>query len=484
MPRRERMISVAVVVLAACNGGGREPSAGSGSAIAPGAARLRVTACAVADPRPSRMRFGFPEAAPDRAIPDRIQGGSGAGNTIGEVGSGIGAKATRPAPRIALGQIQISGGLDRVQVRRFVRMRLAQLDGCYTKALTADSIVAGTLTLRFDVTATGAVEAVAATGLGGTLPECATKVFKGSKFPSGEGTPNQVSVAIELSPPPPRPAALPLPTAWTPYAMVRAPAPADPGAVDAMKVALGAQVQELDACFGAVTGSVRALISVTADGHVQRARIGGLGVRSPELCLTRAIQKLAIAAPAAPVELACDLDRGEPQPWRVTREEYTVFDVDATKIQGPDDSTREGAYLVLATPDAPGSQVERAVIRASHGGLSIIAVTATGGAPVFVGIGPDLDTVIDGAGNLGIAVTDGVARVCTDGADPSQTARVIDPSRLDLLIADGLAACRTPCTAASVSVVGAYLAKDLVAVTAATRRAKLATIVSGQACPH
>ena len=142
-----------------------------------------------------------------------------------------------------------------------------------------------------------------------------------------------------------------------------------------------------------------------------------------------------------------------------------------------------GVSLVLAAPDATGAAIEGAVVRASRGGVSIVAVTATGGAPVFVGMGPDLETSIDGTGNLGIAVTKGIARVCTDGADVTQTAPVIDPSALDALIAAGLAACTAPCTAASVSVVGDYVGKDLVALSAATRRAKLATIVAGQGCP-
>jgi len=73
--------------------------------------------------------------------------------------------------------------------------------------------------------------------------------------------------------------------------------------------------------------------------------------------------------------------------------------------------------------------------------------------------------------------------VCTDGAAPSQTARVIDPGALDRLIAAGLAACTPACTAATVGVAGDFVAKDLVAVTAAARRAKLATIVGGQGCP-
>jgi hypothetical protein len=227
--------------------------------------------------------------------------------------------------------------------------------------------------------------------------------------------------------------------------------------------------------------------------------VGGLGVKTAEVCLARELQKLAIAAPAGQLELACDLVRGAPQPWRVTREGYAVLEVDATRILHPDGSSdafstpadldswlgaADGAYLVLATPDAPGSRIERAVMQASSGSVAVIAVTATGGAPVFVGIGPDLDTSIDGTGNLGIAVTGGIARVCTDGADVTQTAPVIDPSALDRLISAGLAACKTPCTAASVGVVGDFIGKDLVAVTAAARRAKLATVVAGQGCPN
>ena len=492
MSRGEGMkLALVVIALAACQARSAEPTGAgsgsiSGSATPQAAPALRLTACAVADPRPSHMRSGFPS----------VQGIGIRGPDVGEVGSkgggtGLGRVATRP--RVTLGPIEVTGALDRLTVRRLVRRRFSLIEGCDATARAKTPQLEGTLSVAFDLETTGMVKNVRATGMTGSLPACVAKVVEDTKFPAGEGGTNRIKLALTFLPPSAAPQARP-PTAWSPYAMVLGQAPADPSAVEAIQVAIRAQLAELDACFGTANGSLRAMISVTADGHVQRARVGGLGVHAPEVCISRALQKLAVAAPAAPVELACDLVRAAPQPWRVTREAYAVVEVDATRILSPDGSSHgstedlswnagaDGAYLVLATPDATGSAIERAMVAASGGSLTIVAVTATGGPPVFVGVGPDLETSIDGAGNLGIAVTRGIARVCTDGADVTQAAPVIDPSALDRLIAAGLAACKTPCTTASVSVVGDYVGKDLVAVTAAARRAKLATIVAGQDC--
>lgn len=502
---RSQGMKLALVLLAAvgCQGNSAEQTAaGSSSAVvAPSAPpALQLTGCAVAEPRPSHMRSGFPSVE-DIGIPGPDVGN--VGSRGGGAGEGFGRLASR-MPRVALKSVDVTGALDKMIVRRYLRRQITQFTTCYTTALGKAPKLEGTLTVVFDLDRIGTVKNVRATGMTGSLPACAAKVVEKTTFPSGEGGMNQIKIGLVFSPQavvasaPPPPPPLP-PTAWTPYAVVRAPAPADPSSVEAAQVEIRAHLAELDACFGAVNGSARALVAITADGHVQRARLGGLGVQAAEVCIARALQKLAIAAPAAPVELACDLVRGAPQPWRVTREAYAVFEVDATRMLSPDGSAHAfaapddsgswsgapgGAYLVLATPDAPGSAIERAVVEASHGGVSLIAVSATGGAPVFVGVGPDLDTSIDGAGALGIAVTNGIARVCTDGADVTQTAPVIDPSALDRLIAAGLTACKTPCTAASVSVVGDYIGKDLVAITAAARRAKLATLVAGQGCPQ
>ncbi len=490
-------IALVLVIVAACQGKSAEPGgAGSGSAAAaPVAPALQLMTCGVAEPRPSRMRSGAP-SVPDLGIPVPAAGGGGIGT--GSIGLRPADLAPGPRARIGIRSLQVTGPLDRLLVRRFMRRQLLALDACYTVALANAATLEGALTVTFDLDRIGAVKNARATGVPGSLPACVVKVVEEMKFPSGEGKTNQIQAVLKFAPQlVPAAAALP-PTAWTPYAVVRVPAPADPSTVDAAQVEIRAHLVELDACFGAATGSVRAMIEITADGHVQRARVGGLGVQAAEVCAARALQRLAIAAPAAPVELACDLSRGAPQPWRVTREAYAVFEVDAARIVSPDGTSRafadppanpsgaggdaSGAYLVLAAPDAPGSAIESAIAQASLGGVSIIAVRATGGAPVFVGVGPDLATSIDSPGNLGIAVTEGIARVCTDGADVAQTAPVIDPSALDRLVAAGLAACKPPCTAASVSVVGDYIGKDLVAVTAAARRAKLATIVAGAGC--
>lgn len=476
MPCREGLTLALLLALAACQGkDAAPPGTGSGSAAAPPA--LQLAGCAVADPRPAHMRFGFPSAA-DYGIPgpDAGKGGFGVGTT-----GGIGRLDTRRT-RLTLGAVTVTGPLPKLIVRRALRRQIVELDACAAAAVAANPAITGTLAVTFDLDGIGKILNLRATGLDGTLPACIVKAVSGAEFPPGDGATNHVEAAFDLGPVARPPAPPPPLTAWTPYALARAPAPADPAAVEAIQLALRGRLAELDACFGATTGSVRAMIGITADGHVQRARVGGLGIAAPEVCIARAVQKLAITAPAAPVELACDFVRGGPQPWRVTPADYRVFSVDATRVQAP--PAGDGVALVLVAPDAPGAEIERAVVEASSGRASIVAVTATGGAPVFAGVGPDAESAIDGTGNLGIAVTKGIARVCTDGADVTQTAPIIDPSALDALIAAGLAACKTPCTAASVSVVGDYVGKDLVALTAATRRAKLATIVAGQACPQ
>jgi hypothetical protein len=61
------------------------------------------------------------------------------------------------------------------------------------------------------------------------------------------------------------------------------------------------------------------MLEINVSGELGDVRTGGLGDARGEGCVTRALGGLRVVTPVEEhVEIACDLARGDAQPWRVS----------------------------------------------------------------------------------------------------------------------------------------------------------------------
>lgn len=268
------------------------------------------------------------------------------------------------------------------------------------------------------------------------------------------------------------PTGVPASAAWTPYGG-HVDAPVDRTTReqlgDAAQIAITPQLAALDACFGRRSGSARALLLLDDRGEVEGLRAGGLGDAAIDQCIAQTLAHVHVPTTRR-VEVACDLERGNAQPWRLTTSAYHVISVSSAEIRN--ERSTLPSTLVLADPDAPIALVERAL--ASATGSVILAVKAAGGPPVYVG------PAAGGApSELGILVDHGVVRTCVRGAPSAGTARVIDPDALEQLLDITHVKCGASCVTAVGTHGAGMIAKDLVAIYGAARRAHLHLVIGG-----
>ncbi len=274
------------------------------------------------------------------------------------------------------------------------------------------------------------------------------------------------------------------PAVWFPYAR-HAIASADvvkPVAARA-RAALSEHLDELDHCLAGHKGSLVAMLEVAPDGTTT-ARVGGLGDDTPESCVASAIGKLKIQGAAKPVELECGLTATRPGPLRVTPNAgyrqvgVSHTDVDLEGAMQPRDGNRvvappappDAVYLVVAERDAPGPLLESVFGWLSNAPAVLISVTADGGAPVFVAMGPDRQPFHPpDAPRVAVEVTGDKLIPCVEQHRGTGLA-LVRSRDIDRELHDTLAACSQTCDGV-IEVGGAdFVAKDLVAATSAVRR--------------
>jgi hypothetical protein len=156
----------------------REPTgAGAVTLAAEGSATTQDLAAAV----DAAIAAGFLEvnaaAAPEvLAWADQQPRGHG-GGLRGFEGDGINAR---------LGQAIVTGDIDRVIVRRWVRQKLPMLAECYRDGLAHDPTLAGEVVARFTIAPTGRVVEVTADGVSSPVAACVKEVIEGVRFPRRE----------------------------------------------------------------------------------------------------------------------------------------------------------------------------------------------------------------------------------------------------------------------------------------------------------
>jgi hypothetical protein len=129
---------------------------------------------------------------------------SGGGIAVGGTGSVGGMRApdnNGPTPRLTIGEIESSGGLDTATASRILRGRSGALRACYQRALQQNPSLAGLLDVQLDVGPTGAVTGVTIDG----PPElsdteaCMKRMIQALRFPTADDT-SHVSAKIVLAP--------------------------------------------------------------------------------------------------------------------------------------------------------------------------------------------------------------------------------------------------------------------------------------------
>lgn len=96
-----------------------------------------------------------------------------------------------PSPCVA-----VTGELDKTIIRRYLRRKLAALQGCYERALLSDAELAGTIALSFVIDATGRPRDVHASGVRADVDACVASVVESIRFPRSR---NATQVTYPLS---------------------------------------------------------------------------------------------------------------------------------------------------------------------------------------------------------------------------------------------------------------------------------------------
>jgi hypothetical protein len=221
-------------------------------------------------------------------------------------------------------------------------------------------------------------------------------------------------------------------------------------------------------------------------------RAGGLGDKAIEACVENALTGLRAVMPSSEsIELACDLSRGDAQPWRVTtdRSGYGVVEITRTRIRHGDQMLSAGEeldtlaehsmYLLVADADASGAMLALAMRWTRDADATLVAVrppAPKAAPPRFIAMGqttasesltgdvedPSRATLQIGAGSLTACV-----------GRWSQAARLSDPGAISAAAQKLAARCRTQGCSSSLAIAvdRDAAAGDLVEVAGAARRA-------------
>src|SRR5664279_5486477 len=265
--------------------------------------------------------------------------------------------------------------------------------------------------------------------------------------------------------------------AWTPFAAGDALAPKDIAAFAAKELEplIAARSAKLVACFADRTGSVRAMLRVAFDGGVIGARTGGLGDHDVEVCLAGALVGMKVSAPPIVPEIACDLDRGAPQPWRVTKNGgYKVLDVTATDVLDggkpmaldSDEHDAQTTFLVIAPSTLPAIRIDKTTLLVLAGSATLVGVQIDAGAPLFAGMGLDgrlahggEDAFTADAVMLAVDPSGSPVRACVDGKFVADA--TVEPKSVDTLFAKLAAYCKTATCSSTIAVGPFGTAQDL-----------------------
>ena len=426
------------------------------------------------------------------------------GIVAGAAGAGAGAPA-RPAMTVVLGTPSITGAIPAAVIARVLGSRTGEMAACASKEpqllASGPASPAAVVAWRFTIGATGKVIQADVTSpvLSEPVAACVTGVLRRAVFPApsdGRVVAVTLPIALDATGAPPDPPEVDPEAPWTPFAMDPAEAAgATEQAARAAEGALRKKLGAIDACFASspVTGSLRAMLAVDSDGALISVRAGGLGDKALEACVENAVTGLRVVLPQeTSSELACDLSRGDAQPWRVTTDRggYGVVEISRTRVrhgdqvlslgEEPDPITDHSMYLLVVDADAPGALLSLAMRWTDDADTTLVAVRpprppgAPGAPAQLLGAGY---TAMAGLGGddeeVRATLEVGAAEVTACASRWRHAAKLADPAAIDGAAQKLAARCRTlACSTSLVIGVGKdAVGKDLVEVAGAARRA-------------
>jgi len=460
-------------------------------AIPHGRPTLELVRCTAAVPRP----LASGEAA-DISVDDRPSGGRVAVRLSTESMAG-------KHPTVSLGTPVAVGPLAIAEVTTKLRAQIGHLTACYVNARGVPSRAAVQYRLVVAGDGTVAYATSSSAALASPLDTCIRGVLRSIRY-LATGRPTTVNVplvfdatgAFATKPVDPESAGPPEP--WTPFAIgTLAGGAAAAGAARVTEAALRPRIANLDHCFdkSASTGSMRMLLEIDLAGDLQSVRVGGLGDRDSETCTAKALSDLHVMTPLQEhVEVACDLSRGDAQPWRLTPSAgYDVIDVERLQLRHGTETVVPGSsdpaplpadtYVVIARPDTPGGLLQLALMWARDASAILLAVADGRPAPLFLGMGNASSAATDSDDSEVLRPAVRIGRKEANGCvgRASSKANVTDPGELDVLLGKLAARChQVRCSPTLVVAIDSdAMTRDLLDVAGAARRAGFDRVLFG-----
>lgn len=449
---------------------------------------------AIPRPPPELELVGCHAAIPaPQAMTREVEGARDVGH--GDDGAQILLASNQGPPRVSIGRVRLGSGLSPTRVMAALRTRLAAFAACFP----APPPSRVTVIYRLTIEGTGAVSRVDASTvpLPTAIDRCVRRVLRATVFPrSTTGRPVIAGVPIVFEGARAKPADAPrADVPWTPFAIdPDPPGPAAIGAARATAAAVRDRLGKIERCFarGHAIGSLRVMLELGLGGELVAIRSGGLGERKIDACVARALAGLEVVTPIDdPVEVACDLARGEARPWRVALDAgYKVIEIEPTRLRHGDAVVVPGAsdpaplpagsYVVVARPDTPGAMLELALMWANDASVVLLALRDGTGAPRLLGFG---DTAVEESDDDEIRASLRINRRAVTGCvgRARHEAPIADGPALDRVLRELAERCRAVGCAEPllIGIDSDAVARDLVEITSAARRAGFARVLLG-----
>jgi hypothetical protein len=527
-----RWIAVGALALAACQTKESrvEPSSGSATAtptIVADAQVIEAPKLAIAC-GPAMLAPRIPAPKPGQKQPsiDSIDGLLGVGvqqpigtPNIANIGQGQGAsvgRMTQSQPTMKFAATFTQGPIDKAIVDRMFKRSTAKFRHCYQLELQQDPTKQGTTTVQVLIDNKGKVKQANASGIGGPCIQTVIMAMGNFPPPADDGV-TLAKLVLQFDPgdttsepfhdhynkvgalapkPKAKPVAKPPPIpdtrSWTPYAASLGLASDDVAQAAGAELVKRMPLPKLESCFAGKNASERTMVQVAFDGAVIGARSGGSGDAQVDACISTSLIGLKVTAPPTVTELACDIVRGDPQPWRVAPEGYTVIDVGENQITQsgtafskatlvPANADATHAFLIVADPAAPPAMVALAYERTQWSAATLVAVKTDPGPPVFIAMGRDGRTrEKDYAPLLAIEHEKDSVKSCVD----NQSRATSPKAEIETLLRTLANSCDPKPCPATLSIALSGTMQDLAAAADAARRAGLPRIgLSTTVCP-
>lgn len=441
--------------------------------------------------------------------------GDGGGVAIGELeGTGVGGglsgahRTDDQGGIVRFGTITMQGSLDKAIVLRFLKRAQGRFKACFDSDAQKTNKTEQAVDVQLVIDMKGRVPSVTANG---DANACIQGALRQIPFPANDSdgisiarfhlaysavpatSRGRAAVATQAAP---KPVAklppIPDTRSWTPYAASLGLASDDTAQAAGDELVKLMPLAKLEKCFAGKDAAERAMVTVAFDGAVISARTGGSGDAQVDSCIAVSLIGLKVTAPPTVSEVACDIVRGAPQPWRVAPESYTVIEVGDKEIKEggvvltkdklvPANGDATHAFLIVVDPAAPPTQLSRAFERTQWAGATLVALESDSGSPVFIAMGLDgRMREKDYAPMLGIQHVKDDVKSCVD-----KEARGTAPkAEVETLLQTLANACDPKPCPATLSIALGGTMQDLAADADAARRAKLTRIgLSTTGCP-